>query len=98
MRATDAYDAVEEGYDSSKDEIASVSSYNTTKENMYRSFGSSLSFHSSHARSASRDLLDLEGQRTSFSNAAPTHLSVAEVLDNSNAGETLWMSQAISCI
>ncbi|KAK4783477.1 hypothetical protein SAY86_007851 [Trapa natans] len=96
MRAADAYDAVEEGYDSSKDDAASVSSYNTTKENMYRSFGSSLSLNSFHARSTSRDLLDLEGQRTSFSNAVYPRLSVAEVLDNSNADTSPQKSSLLS--
>ncbi|OWM77465.1 uncharacterized protein LOC116209175 [Punica granatum] len=96
VRASDVYDVVEEGYDSSKDEIASVSSYNPAKESMYRSFGSSLSLQSSPARSSSRDLLHLEGQRSSLSNLALPRLSITEVFDNSNADESSQKSPIVS--
>ncbi|CAH8315230.1 unnamed protein product [Eruca vesicaria subsp. sativa] len=45
IRANDAYDGAEDGYDSSRDEISSVSSY-LNKENLNRTFGSSSSFNS----------------------------------------------------
>jgi hypothetical protein len=44
-RANDAYDSGEDGYDSSRDEISSVSSY-PNKSNLNRTFGSSLSLNS----------------------------------------------------
>ncbi|XP_004510145.1 uncharacterized protein [Cicer arietinum] len=84
VRANDIYDGIEEGYDSSRDDISSVSSYNPMKENMYRGFGSSLSLRSSSARSLNRDAL--EGHRTSLSsNVALPRLSIAEVLSDSGA-------------
>ncbi|KAG5545019.1 hypothetical protein RHGRI_017476 [Rhododendron griersonianum] len=46
----ETYDGVEEGYESSRDEISSVSSYNPTKENLHTAFGSSLSLQSSVGR------------------------------------------------
>lgn len=73
VRANDIYDGIEEGYESSKDEISSVSSYNPLKD---RTFGSSISLQSYAARSSFK-----EGERTSLSsNLALPRLSVAEVL------------------
>ncbi|KAF7844967.1 Rgp1 protein [Senna tora] len=96
IRANDIFDGVEDGYDSSRDEISSVSSYNPMKENLHRSFGSSLSLRSSSARSLSRDLL--EGGRTSLSsNMAPPRLSVAEVLHDS-ASDVLSPQKASSIV
>ncbi|TKY68828.1 RAB6A-GEF complex partner protein 2 [Spatholobus suberectus] len=86
VRANDMYDGVEEDYDSSRDDISSVSSYNPMKENLHRGFGSSLSLRSSSARSLTRDASTLEGFRTSLSsNMALPRLSVAEVLSDSGA-------------
>uniref|UniRef100_A0A2N9HU80 Uncharacterized protein n=1 Tax=Fagus sylvatica TaxID=28930 RepID=A0A2N9HU80_FAGSY len=86
VRANDIYDGVEEGYDSSRDEISSVSSYNPMKEHVHRTFGSSLSLQSSTARSSTKDIPYLEGERTSLSsNVALPQLSVAEVLYDSSA-------------
>lgn len=45
IRANDAYDNGEDGYDSSRDEISSVSSY-PNKGNLNRTFGSSSSLNS----------------------------------------------------
>ncbi|TXG47965.1 hypothetical protein EZV62_027259 [Acer yangbiense] len=85
-RANELYDGVEEGYESSRDEISSVSSYNPSKENLLKAFGSSLSLQSSMARSSTKDIPNLEGERTSLSfNAALPQLSVSEVLYDSNA-------------
>ncbi|KAF5749880.1 hypothetical protein HS088_TW03G00206 [Tripterygium wilfordii] len=78
-RANDVYDGVEEGYESSRDEISSVSSYNPNRESMYKAFGSSLSLQSSMARSSSKDAQFFEGERASLSLNLP-RLSVAEVL------------------
>uniref|UniRef100_A0A2N9FFE0 Uncharacterized protein n=1 Tax=Fagus sylvatica TaxID=28930 RepID=A0A2N9FFE0_FAGSY len=75
-----------EGYDSSRDEISSVSSYNPIKEHVHRTFGSSLSLQSSTVRSSTKDIPYLEGERTSLSsNVALPQLSVAEVLYDSSA-------------
>lgn len=79
MRANDIYDGVEDGYESSRDEISSVSSYNPMKEHLNRTFGSSLSLQS--ARSSNKDTTYIEGERTSLSsNLALPQVSVAEVL------------------
>lgn len=75
---------LEEGYDSSRDEISSVSSYNPAKESIHKTFGSSLSLHSFTARSSNAS--HIEGGRTSLSTLAPPRLSVAEVLYASGAG------------
>ncbi|KAL5538220.1 hypothetical protein UlMin_046192 [Ulmus minor] len=83
VRANDIYDGLEEGYESSRDEISSVSSYNPMKENLNR-FGSSLSLQSYAARSSFKDAAYLEGERKSLSsNLALPRLSVAEVLYDS---------------
>lgn len=90
VRANDIYD-VDEGYDSSRDDISSVSSYNPMKENLHRGFGSSLSLRSSSARSLNRDPYALEGHRTSLSsNMALPRLSVAEVLSDSGPGKLTY--------
>ncbi|PON56739.1 Reduced growth phenotype protein [Parasponia andersonii] len=90
VRANDIYDGIEEGYESSKDEISSVSSYNPTKDGINRTFGNSFSVQSYAARSSFKDGAYLEGERTSLSsNLAPPRLSVAEVLNDSGAADIL---------
>ncbi|XVE49748.1 hypothetical protein DITRI_Ditri01bG0106300 [Diplodiscus trichospermus] len=87
-RVSDMYDGVEEGYESSRDEISSVSSFNPLKENLYKTFGSSLSFQSSAARSSNRDGPYHDGERLSLSsNLGLPRLSVAEVLYDSGAAD-----------
>ncbi|XP_057962644.1 uncharacterized protein LOC131154126 [Malania oleifera] len=82
-RANDGYDAFEEGYESSRDEISSVSSYNHIKENIHKSL-SSLSVQSSLGRSSNKNTPNFEGERTSLSSyMALPRLSVAEVLYDS---------------
>lgn len=91
IRANDIYDAVEEGYESSKDEISSVSSYNPLKD---RTFGSSLSLQSYGGRLSFKDGA-VEGERTSLSSNLPLHrLSAAEVLYDSEAGESFELSHS----
>lgn len=86
VRANDAYDGVDEGYESSRDEISSVSSYNISKENMHKTFGSSLSLQSSSARLSNKDVMYYEGERASLSsNLGLPRLSVAENLHDSNS-------------
>lgn len=87
-RANETYDEAEDGYESSRDEVSSVSSYNPSKESLHKTFGSSLSLQSSAARSSIKDYPYLE-ERTSMSSYMPLpRLSVAEVLYNST-GEVL---------
>ncbi|XP_073022016.1 uncharacterized protein [Primulina eburnea] len=54
-KVNEAFDEVEEGYASSRDDISSVSSFNHMKEDVYKTFGSSLSLQSFAARSSNRD-------------------------------------------
>lgn len=84
-RANEFYDGVEEGYESSRDEVSSISSYNPMKENIHKAFGSSLSLQSSIARLSNKDSPYLEGRTSSSSYAVLPQLSVAEVLYDSNA-------------
>ncbi|KAG7013397.1 hypothetical protein SDJN02_23563 [Cucurbita argyrosperma subsp. argyrosperma] len=84
IRANDIYDGIDEGYDSSRDEISSVSSYNPMREPFHRTFGSSLSLQSSAGRSSIKDAPFIEGERLSLSpNVARPRVSVAEVLYDS---------------
>ncbi|CAN1165031.1 hypothetical protein LINPERPRIM_LOCUS33521 [Linum perenne] len=50
-RANEVEDALEEGYESSKDEVSSISSYNHARESIHKPFGSTLSLQSASARS-----------------------------------------------
>ncbi|KAL3503854.1 hypothetical protein ACH5RR_033695 [Cinchona calisaya] len=84
--ANENFDGLEEGYDSSREEILSVSSYNPVKEDIRRAFGSSLSLLSSLARSSSKDLSYLEGRASISSNLALPSIAVAEVLNDSSDG------------
>lgn len=80
-------DGVEEGYDSSRDETLSVSSYNHTKEDFNRTFGSQLSLQSYSGRSSNRGSLYVEGRTSIASNAGLPRLSIAEVLNDSASGK-----------
>lgn len=86
-RVSDTNDGVEEGYESSRDEISSVSSYNPLKENLFKSFRSSLSFESTTARSSNRDGLYHDIDCSSLSSNVGLHrLSVAEIMHDSSTG------------
>ncbi|PPD78786.1 hypothetical protein GOBAR_DD24287 [Gossypium barbadense] len=89
-RVSDTNDGVEEGYESSRDEISSVSSYNPLKENLFKSFRSSLSFESTTARSSNRDGPYHDIDYSSLpSNVGLHRLSVAEVMHDSNTDKSL---------
>ncbi|GMJ06720.1 Loss of TGN [Hibiscus trionum] len=91
-RVSELYDSIEEGYESSRDEISSVSSFNLSKEHLYKTL-SSLSLQSSAARSSNRDGLYHDGDLLSLSsNVGLPRLSIAEVLHDSRAD----ISSAIS--
>ncbi|MCL7029281.1 hypothetical protein MKW94_018212 [Papaver nudicaule] len=84
-RANETSDGGEEGYDSSRDETSSVSSYNPSKGNLNAAFGSSLSLQSAASRFSNKDVLHLQGERPSLSSyLALPHVSVAEVLYDSS--------------
>lgn len=78
---------MEEGYDSSRDDFSSFSSYNPTKESLHKTFGSSLSLQSFAARSSNKEASLVEGRRTSLSTLAYPRLSAAEVLYGCGAGK-----------
>lgn len=85
-RANETFDGLEEGYDSSRDEISSISSYNPTGRSLQKIFGSSLSLQSSVARS-NKDAHYLDSRNSISSYMALPRLSVAEVLYDSSGGK-----------
>ncbi|CAN4081446.1 unnamed protein product [Withania somnifera] len=93
-KINETFDGVEEGYESSRDEVSSVSSYNPMKDNIHRTFGSSLSLRSSLARSSSKDLPHLDGRSSISSQLALPQIAVADVLYDSN-GDVLSPSQQL---
>ncbi|KAM7511783.1 hypothetical protein LguiB_010658 [Lonicera macranthoides] len=96
-RANETYDGVEEGYESSRDEISSVSSYNPSKESIHKAFGSSLSLQSFAARSSTKDSPYLEERTSMSSYMAPPRLSVAEVLYDSS-GDVLSQQKSAAIV
>ncbi|KAG9440928.1 hypothetical protein H6P81_021093 [Aristolochia fimbriata] len=94
-------DGIEEGYDSSKDEIASVSSYNPSRGNLSRDFGSSFSLQSQAPRPSNREGLNVQVERLSVSScAALPQLLATEVLHDSSGdvlspGKRLAHSSAV---
>lgn len=96
IKANEIFDGVEEGYESSRDEILSVSSYNPIKEDMHKAFGSSLSLQSSFARSSSKDLINFEGRASISSHLTLPRLSVAEAFHDSSGGKSPSQSASIS--
>ncbi|KAK1266391.1 hypothetical protein QJS04_geneDACA014492 [Acorus gramineus] len=76
----------DEGYDSSRDEISSVSSYNPPKGNIDHSFRNSISMQSLASR-ASNEKPSYSQDERSFPSYMPlSQLSVAEVVDDSGGG------------
>ncbi|XP_042428296.1 uncharacterized protein LOC122015462 [Zingiber officinale] len=88
IRVNENIDVVEEGYDSSKDEVSSISSYNPNRGNTdlpYRT----LSLQSTASRLSNNDFHQLQSERTVPSYVPLTQLSVAEVMDDSGEGVIL---------
>lgn len=83
-RANDAYDSGEDGYDSSRDEISSVSSY-PNKSNLNRTFGSSLSLNSG-PRLSMKDTSFIEERVGSSPKMMLSQLSAAVVSYDSGTG------------
>ncbi|XP_073285935.1 uncharacterized protein [Primulina huaijiensis] len=88
-KVNESFDEVEEGYASSRDDISSVSSFNHMKEDVYKTFGSSLSLQSFAARSSNRGSFYTEGRPSISSNIALPRLSVAEVMRDSVGDRSL---------
>lgn len=84
-RANDAYDSGEDGYDSSRDEISSVSSY-PNKGNLNRTFGSSLSLNSG-PRLSMKDTSYIEERVGSSPKMMVSQLSAAVVTYDSATGK-----------
>ncbi|XP_073001113.1 uncharacterized protein [Typha latifolia] len=86
-RANENIDGLEEGYDSSRDEVSSVSSYNPAKANSDFSLKNSLSMQSLASRMSNSGLQYSQGERSNFPSYMPLpQLSVLEVIDNSGGG------------
>ncbi|XP_074570871.1 uncharacterized protein LOC141827506 [Curcuma longa] len=85
IRANENIDVVEEGYDSSKDEVSSISSYNPNRGNPDLPYHT-LSLQSIASRLSNNDFHQLQSERTVPSYVPLTQLSVAEVMDDSGAG------------
>ncbi|KAG1326795.1 hypothetical protein COCNU_01G007290 [Cocos nucifera] len=87
VRANENLDGFEEGYDSSRDEVSSVSSYGPTKGNADLTLRSSLSLQSIASRFSNNELQYSHGARSGFPsyNLLP-QLSIAEVLDDPGGG------------
>lgn len=84
-RANETPDEIDEGYESSRDEISSVSSYNPTRGSFDPAQGGSLSRQSSAPKFFGRDASYLHGERSSFSSyMALPQLSVDEFLYDSS--------------
>ncbi|KAI3985875.1 hypothetical protein MKX01_026661 [Papaver californicum] len=78
-RANETFDGGEEGYDSSRDETLSISSYNPSKGNLKPA-----------SRFSNKDVQHLQGERSSLSSyLALPRVSVAEVLHDSS-GDVLF--------
>ncbi|KAM0922826.1 hypothetical protein ACQ4PT_005925 [Festuca glaucescens] len=86
IRANDNTDP-EEGYDSSKDEVSSVSSYNPSKSNTESPLRNSTSTHSLSTRLSTNEALYSQGERSTFpSYSAIPRLSVSEISDDHGGG------------
>ncbi|KAL8467262.1 hypothetical protein ACS0TY_036111 [Phlomoides rotata] len=80
-KVNEDFGGVEDGYESSRDEIMSVSSYS----HLNKSFGSSLSLQSFAAKTSTRGSLYVEGRSSISSNLALPRLAVAELLHDSTS-------------
>ncbi|CAO2183501.1 unnamed protein product [Urochloa humidicola] len=87
IKANDNAD-LEEGYDSSKDEVSSVSSYNPSKANPESSLRSSLSMQSLSSRLSTSEPFYNQVERSNFPSYNPIpRLSVSEISDDHYGAE-----------
>ncbi|GMG98897.1 hypothetical protein Nepgr_000737 [Nepenthes gracilis] len=89
VRANETYDGVEEVYESSRDEISSVSSYNPAKESVFKFSVSSLSQQSSASRFLNREVLPVEADEL-------LHNSSGDVFSSSKPSATVSFSKSLS--
>nr|CAB3488629.1 unnamed protein product [Digitaria exilis] len=81
---------LEEGYDSSKDEVSSVSSYNPSKANAEFSMRNSLSMQSLSSRLSTSEPFYNQAERPNFPLYTPIpRLSVSEISDDNDGGKNL---------
>ncbi|KAL8153783.1 hypothetical protein V2J09_011543 [Rumex salicifolius] len=75
VRANETCDGIDEDYESSRDEISSVSSYNPARESIHKAFGSSLSLQSPSSRLQGREALHAEADEVSQNSTGGGHRS-----------------------
>ncbi|RLM74833.1 uncharacterized protein C2845_PM15G24930 [Panicum miliaceum] len=86
VKANDNAD-LEEGYDSSKDEVSSVSSYNPSKANHEFSLRNSLSTQSLSSRLSTSEPFYNQAEQPNFSSYSPIpRLAVSEISDDHDGG------------
>ncbi|CAN6241339.1 unnamed protein product [Urochloa humidicola] len=86
IKAIDNTD-LEEGYDSSKDEVSSVSSYNPSKANPESSMRNSMSMQSLSSRLSTSEPFYNQVERSNFPSYNPIpQLSVSEISDDHDGG------------
>ncbi|RLM65404.1 uncharacterized protein C2845_PM16G23520 [Panicum miliaceum] len=86
VKANDNAD-LEEGYDSSKDEVSSVSSYNPSKANPEFSLRNSLSMQSLSSRLSTSEPFYSQAEQPNFPSYSPIpRLSVSEISDDHDGG------------
>lgn len=92
VQANEFLDGFEEGYDSSRDEVSSISSYTPARGNIDLALKKSLSSQSISARHSSNEYQYAQGERPTHLSCMPlSKLSIAEVVDNSD--ERIVLSQ-----
>jgi len=89
VKANDNAD-LEEGYDSSKDEVSSVSSYNPSKANPEFSLRNSFSMQSLSSRLSTSEPFYNQAEQPNFPSYSPIpRLSVSEISDDHDGGKDL---------
>ncbi|MQL87198.1 hypothetical protein Taro_019741 [Colocasia esculenta] len=96
VRAIDTLDGFEEGYDSSRDEISSVSSYNPTKGNIDLALRTSLSMQSIASRLSTHEVRHSQGESSNMHYMTLSQLSVSEVADDANTVPSLSQRRRFS--
>lgn len=85
VQANEFSDGLEEGYDSSKDEVSSVSSYTPARGNIDLAVRKSLSSQSIYAKLSSSEYQNAQGEHSSPPSYTPlSRISAAVVVDNSD--------------
>lgn len=84
IRANETYDGIEEDYESSRDEISSVSSYNPARESVHKAFGTSLSLQSSSSRLHGREALRAEADEISHNSTGGSRRSFVKTFSRDN--------------